>query len=205
MAYWWVAPLVAGAVKTGIDAYTGYQKGKAQQSKIDDLSKITPEERDYVKRQRGIAEGGDPMIDQMYNQQRGRVIGDIRQGGAEARNLAVGQAVSQGLENSIISQELRRKADTSTLKQIGDASQRIAEANMRAQIGAKQSAQGSLDRFQLNRAQMLRNLGMQRPTNAGLSAEAWGTTMGGVVDAVGGLYDAKVGYNKAVAEGWIDG
>ena len=52
---WW---LIAQGAKMGMD----YLGGKAQQSKMKDLSKITPHERDYVKRQREIAESGDPLL-----------------------------------------------------------------------------------------------------------------------------------------------
>ncbi len=193
--YWWIVPLAQAAV-SGIQAYSGYQQGKAQQRKIDDLSKITPEERDYARRQRKIAEHGDPSVDALYQKQSNRVTSNIRQTGAAQRNMAVGQAVNQGLENSIISQELRRKADTATLKQVADSAERIAEANAAAQLDAKRGAQGRLDQFQLNRSSMLRNLAMQRPTDAGLEAQAIGTVGSGLVSAAAGAYS---GYQQMQA------
>ena len=179
---WWI-PGAVSAVKTAYGAYSNFKKGKAQQEKMRNLANITPEERDYVKRQRKIADAGDPQIDSMYKAQKQRVVGGIRQIGAEARSQAVGQAVSQGLENSIIAQELRRKADISTLKAVSDSSAQIAQANAQAQLNAKSQAQGRLDSFQLNRANQLRNIAMQTPTDAEIGYGAMDQLVPGLIDA----------------------
>ena len=47
----------------------GYLEGRKKQKQLDNLSKITPAERDYVKRQREIADSGDPRLANALNKQ----------------------------------------------------------------------------------------------------------------------------------------
>ena len=150
--YWWIIPAVTGMVKSGIDAYTGYKKGQSAErgrllrnKQIDDLSKITPAERDYVKRQKEISEFGDKNIDAVYDTQRTRAHSSIVQAGSQFRQKMVGQAISQGLENSIVAQELRSRADKDTLKNISETSSKIAEANAMAQLQANVLEQQVVD------------------------------------------------------------
>ena len=105
------------------------------------LAEVTPAERDYEKRRRDIIEKGDPLIQQAGN----KAIQTIRQQGQFNRQRATGQAIQQGLENSIVAQELRRRVDSDTLRSVAEQARSIASANEQA----KRRAEDDLERFQL--------------------------------------------------------
>ena len=180
---WW---LVAQGAKMGRD----YLGGKAKQSKMKDLSKITPHERDYVKRQREIAESGDPLLQDKL----GRQVGAIRQEGQFQRQRQFGTIARQGLENSIIADELRRRTDKGVMDQISEESGKIAEQNRLS----KQQAQGKLDDFNFRRDERLRQIAMQTPTDSELLLQAGQSAVGMGMDYLGNAeWDATGGEKDA--------
>ena len=147
----------------------GYLEGRRKQKQLDNLSKITPAERDYVKRQREIADSGDPRLANALNKQ----TSIIRQQGAFERSRIGGSLVRQGLENSIVADELRRKVDKGVMDKITEESGRIAEANRLAKI----QAEDNITNFNLKRDERLRQLAMK---SAGVSG---GSQLGNILQA----------------------
>jgi hypothetical protein len=129
-------PLPAWAVMAGAQAIGGIVKSQnaySQGQRNIDLAGITPSEREYMAKQKAIAKGGDPLI----NSQGQRAIQTVRQQGQFNQQRATGQAIGQGLENSIVAAELRRKVDKDTLRSVADQSRRMAEANILAKRQAE--------------------------------------------------------------------
>jgi hypothetical protein len=84
---------------------------------------------------------GDPLLNQEFNRQ----VGTIRQQGVFNRQRAQGQAIQQGLENSIVAQELRRRVDKDVLTSVAEQARQLAIANARA----KRQAEGEVEQMNL--------------------------------------------------------
>jgi len=141
------------------------QRGLA--SKITDLSQVTPNERDYIKRQEEIMKGGDPFQNQLMREQMNRVVGNIRQTGAENLQRAEGGIIGQGMENSIVASEIRRKVNKDTLRNIGEQSRRISAENRMAQEQTKRQAEERMYNMQFRTDDRIRGAEMQ---SAGIRA-----------------------------------
>ena len=153
-AFPWMAALSAGStILGGVGQMFGASRQADRQSayaqQIQDLSGVTPSEREYMKRQRAIAKGGDPLQNRLMQEQMNRVVGNIRQTGAENLQRTEGSIIGQGMENSIVAAELRRKTSGETMKNIAEQSRRISEANRVAQERTKQAAEDRLLQMQM--------------------------------------------------------
>ena len=140
-------PLVMGAIAVGSGALKmrGAQRAHSNQlSAYRRMSEVTPAEREYQEHLRKISEGGDPFQNQMMREQMNRVIGNIRQTGAEQLQRTEGSIIGQGMENSIVAQELRRKVDKDTMRSIAEQSRRISAENRAQQERTKREAQDRL-------------------------------------------------------------
>jgi len=135
--------LMAGS--KGIQAIGSHISGNAQAGRMNkyatDLSKVTPNERDYIKRQEDIAKDGDPFQNQLMQEQMNRTMGNIRQTGSENLQRAEGGIIGQGMENSIVASEIRRKVNKDTLRNVGEQSRRISAENRLAQERTKREAE----------------------------------------------------------------
>jgi hypothetical protein len=110
--------------------------GKSRRNQIAGLrklSEVTDAERDYEKRRQDIIKGGDPLI----NQAGRSAIQTIRQQGRFNQQRATGQVIQQGLEDSIVAQELRRKVDADTLRSVAEQARQMALANAEAKRRAE--------------------------------------------------------------------
>ena len=121
-----------GALKGVLSAYSARREGLRNIR----LSQITPSEREYIKQQQQIAEQGDPNIQSKFN----RIIGGLRQQGQFAQQRVTGNIISQGLENSIIASDIRRRTDQTTMRSIAEQSQMLAEQNRVAKQQAEDRA-----------------------------------------------------------------
>ena len=140
-------PLIMGAlgVAKGVtDAWGKEQQRKSQRRAYQTMSEITPSEREYQDHLRKVAKGGDPFQNQMMQEQMNRVVGNIRQTGAEQLQRTEGSIIGQGMENSIVAQELRRKVDKDTMRSIAEQSRRISAENRMQQEMTKRDAQNRL-------------------------------------------------------------
>ena len=135
--------IMAGAsIVGGISKAIGGERArKSQIAGLRKLSEVTPAERAYEKRRQDIIKGGDPLINQMGQQ----AIQTIRQQGQLGRQRATGQAIQQGLENSIVAQELRRKVDKDVLRSVAEQARSMAFANQKA----KRQAEDELEKYRL--------------------------------------------------------
>ncbi len=133
-------------IMAGISAFKAigdYQSHKSQIAGLRELKDVTPAERAYEKRRQEIMKTGDPLINQAGNE----AIGVVRQQGQFNLQRATGQAINQGLENSIVAQELRRKVDADTLRGVAKQAREMALANAQA----KRSAENELEAFNMNK------------------------------------------------------
>ena len=140
-------PLIMGALGVGkavAGAIGTENQRKAQRRAFQTMSEITPAEREYQKHLRKVAEGGDPSQNQLMNEHMNRVIGNIRQTGQANLQRAEGSIIGQGLENSIVASELRRKVDKDTMRSIAEQSRRISAQNLARQEATKRQAQDRL-------------------------------------------------------------
>ena len=140
-------PLIMGALGVGkavAGAIGAENQRKAQRRAFQTMSEITPAEREYQKHLRKVAEGGDPSQNQLMNEHMNRVIGNIRQTGQANLQRAEGSIIGQGLENSIVASELRRKVDKDTMRSIAEQSRRISAQNLARQEATKRQAQDRL-------------------------------------------------------------
>ena len=125
-------------------------KANALRAFYKDAGEITDTERDIMDRQQKIIEEGDPMANQLYQEELSRVTGAIRGQGTQGIQRAQGQAIQQGLEGSIVARDLVRQTDRDTLKLLSETARDMALKNQREQMGFKRDAQGRLDRLNLS-------------------------------------------------------
>ena len=141
------------ALQAGGSILQGLQNKKA----INEAKKMTPAERQYQERMEKRALSGDPQ----YEQKRSRAMSGIRNVAQEAQGQNIQQAMQMGLQDSVIAQELRLRTDTKTMKQISDTSIQMAEKNQQI----KDQAQDSLDQFNMQRDERIRQLNLQATQN----------------------------------------
>ena len=160
---WWL-PAAGSALKAvigGISADRQRSRSDKLMAKLQNLANATPSEREYIKKQREIAEGGDPFQNQMMQEQMNRVVGNIRQTGAENMQRTEGSIIRQGMESSIVASELRRKTADVTLRNIAEQSRRIAAENRVAQERTKREAEEKALRMQMGVDDRRRGVNMQ--------------------------------------------
>ena len=161
-------PLIMGglAVASGIAGAIGKEKDRKNQiSGLRKLSQVTPAERAYEKRRQDIIKGGDPLINEAGQE----AIQTVRQQGQFGRQRAQGQAINQGLENSIVAQELRRKVDKDVLRSVAGQARKMALANAQA----KRGAENDLERFNMGIDDRKRGIDSQIAGIGGY--DKWGT------------------------------
>lgn len=166
----WALMAGASAIKSGLNWYSGNKQADRQRgfaNKIGDLSKVTENERGYIKRQREIMEGGDPFQNQLMKEQMNRVVGNIRQTGAENLQRAEGSIIGQGMETSIVASEIRRKVNKDTMRSVAEQSRRITAENRMAQERTKRQAEERMYNMQFRTDDRIRGAGMQ---SAGIRA-----------------------------------
>jgi len=134
-------PLILSVGQAVYGAYSKNQDRKNQIAGLRKLAEVTPSERAYEKRRQDIIKSGDPLI----NEAGRKGVQTIRQQGQFNRQRAQGQAISQGLENSIVAQELRRKVDKDVLRAVAEQARKMALLNARA----KRGAENDLERYQM--------------------------------------------------------
>lgn len=157
--------LVAGAVAKGLGSLIGGSRARRQarrarrQQKAANLKaynaakKRTPEEMQYVQRMQQRSQQGALDVPQLQSDVSRGAWSQARQ----AQQEQEGQMAMKGMEGSIVADELRRKTDTDTMRMVADQAQKISMANEQTKL----QAQGSLDQYQMQRADYLRQIGSQ--------------------------------------------
>ena len=163
---------------------------------LNKAMEMTPQEQKYFDRLSKESTKGDPYL---FEQQQLRTQ-PIHQQGQFARQRATGQAIQQGLENSIVANELRRQVDSDTLKQLAKESDKLALHNKQY----KRKAQQREDSARMQRAGRLQQLALQQ---ANLSADHQMQMAGldaqseiGQAQAMSNLYTA----GTSIAGGYYD-
>ena len=160
---WWL-PAAGSALKAvigGISADRQRSRSDKLMGKLQNLANATPSEREYIKKQRQIAEGGDPFQNQLMQEQMNRVVGNIRQTGADNMQRTEGSIIRQGMESSIVASELRRKTADTTLRHVAEQSRRIAAENRVTQERTKREAEEKALRMQMGVDDRMRSANMQ--------------------------------------------
>ena len=176
----WAIMAGVGTAKAGIDAYSQNRQISRAKQVASDLSQVTPSERDYIKRQRQIAEGGDPLLERQF--QRG--ISATRQQGQVAQQRVTGSLIQQGLENSIVASEIRRKVSQDVMRSIAGQARELADRNMMAKRQAEENilrTQMGIDQRGLESKRMLAQL----PTRGEQAASLLGNLAGVGMTAAG--------------------
>jgi hypothetical protein len=207
----WALMAGASVIKAGVNYYSGNKQADRQRglaNKITDLSKVTPNERGYIERQRKIAEGGDQSQNQLMREQMNRVMGNIRQTGSENLQRAEGSIIGQGLEKSIVASEIRRKVQKDTLKNIGEQSRRISAENRVAQERTKREAEERMFQMQQGVDARVRGAGMQ---SAGIRSQiqsrnerAW-QQLGSIASAGAEAYIGGIDTTPSALDQWQSG
>jgi len=194
-------PLIMGAlgVAKGVtDAWGKEQQRKSQRRAYQTMSEITPSEREYQDHLRKVAQGGDPFQNQMMQEQMNRVVGNIRQTGAEQLQRTEGSIIGQGMENSIVAQELRRKVDKDTMRSIAEQSRRISAENRMQQEMTKRDAQNRL--FQSTMQTDAREQQMNANI-AQLGGYDWSNRLGSLVNIASAGIEGYVGAGGDFGQG----
>ena len=123
------------------------EKGKAEalRAAYTQTGEITDTEQGIMDRQERILREGDPMAQQLYQDELSRATGAIRGQGTQAMQRTLGHVVGSGLEGSIVARELVRQTDRDTLKALSETARDLAIQNKREQMQYRREAQGRLD------------------------------------------------------------
>jgi hypothetical protein len=158
------------------DAYGAEKKRKSEKRRIsgqlsalNNLAEITPSERGYVQRRRDIMSSGDPLLNQEFNRQ----VGTIRQQGVFNRQRAQGQAIQQGLEGSIVAQELRRKVDQDVLTSVAEQARQLALANAKAKRTAESELESMNMKLDARKQDIAYRKGMLKADSDALGGYGW--------------------------------
>tara|TARA_B110000467_G_scaffold157979_1_gene173464 strand:+ start:309 stop:896 length:588 start_codon:yes stop_codon:yes gene_type:complete len=168
-----------GMAKAASSAYGKEQDRKnnvnalnTKKKALENLANVTPSERRYVRKKREIAAKGDPLL----KAQSAETTQAIKQVGSDNRMASMGQSVSQGLENSVVAQELRRRVDKDTLSQVAKEARMLAAKNAKA----KQMAELDIEKMNMKTDDRRRDVnykkGMVDAEIAGVGGyDRWGT------------------------------
>ena len=140
---WWLKPVISGAI--GLIS--------ANQRKAPPKYQRTAEEQNMLNRLESKAKDGFD-VDARIRQQ-SRPLLDVAQ---NSKDQAMGRAISSGMQNSIITDELMRKIDRNTQERVTSMSEQIAMQNQ----SYKDQAQTSIDNFYMNESQRMRQSDEQR-------------------------------------------
>tara|TARA_R100001443_G_scaffold19178_1_gene30558 strand:+ start:3627 stop:4301 length:675 start_codon:yes stop_codon:yes gene_type:complete len=181
---WWLKPVISGAIgMIGANqqkAPPKYKRTEAEQSMVNSL-------------QDKMRDGFD--VDARVRQQT-RPLFDASQ---HSKDQAMGRAISSGMQNSIITDELMRKVDRNTQERVTSISEQIAIQNQQY----KDQAEGNLNNFIMNEGNAQRQSDAQQTQfqNQKRQAQwgAFGDMVGGLVDAspIGGAYNQAMQSNEA--------
>tara|TARA_R110002020_G_scaffold168040_2_gene356675 strand:- start:7338 stop:7958 length:621 start_codon:yes stop_codon:yes gene_type:complete len=123
---------------------------KMRSQAIKDAKYQSPEELAYVEKLQKRSVYGNENLQQQKN----LALQPIRSMGQQTKQQAVGQAIRQGLENSVIASDIRARLDAKTQSQLSQVSEKIALMNEQY----KQQQEQSLDKYHLSRADRIRNI-----------------------------------------------
>ena len=213
MAVKGIGSLIGGARKRKSLVRKRRAQMRANKASYEAAKQRTPEELQYVQRMQQRSQHGSMDVPQLQSDLSRGAWSQARQ----AQQAQEGQMVMKGMEGSIVADEIRRKTDTDTMRMVSEQAQRIAMANAQTKL----QAQGSLDQYQLKRADYLRQIGAKYHQNKGniqadyyqrksdVQQQTWtslGDTISNVMGAIGTYQQDKFGNFGGISdpEGYID-
>ncbi len=183
----WIVPLLKQAVPLLTQAVPAIASGvgqarqlSRQRKALDVAGQETEGQIKYRQKLEERAQTGDPMLQLEAR----KTISGLRQAGREAQTAITGRMISRGLENSIITEELRKRQTGQTLAQISEQAERFAILNTKA----KQGYEDQLMQYNINRDQKLQNIAMQRAgmaTGGDIALQVGGQLVGAGLSAYG--------------------
>ena len=159
---WLAAAYVGSKIVKGIGATSRRKKQvealkkqrKAQMKALDQASQMTAEEQAALSRMQRGAEEGTMDVDAL-NQQMAQPL--YQQGEAQEA-MQQAQITQQGLEGSIIAQDVSRKIGADVRASIAEQARQIAFANEKTKADAERRLQDA----KMRRGQLLREIAMKR-------------------------------------------
>ena len=167
---------------------------KERLKQLDAMSQMSAEERRAMDRMRKGAEQGTMDVAKL-NQQMAQPI--YQQGEAQEAQ-AMQKITQQGLEGSIIAQDVSRKIGSDVRASIAEQARQIAMDNERT----KADAARRLSQAQMQRGQLLREIAMKRQ---GAISDADIAQMRSKQDFASGLYSAGADLATGVISNELDG
>lgn len=155
------------------------EQKKARLKQLDAMSQMSAEERRAMDRMRKGAEQGTMDVEALNRQ----MAQPIYQQGEAQEAQAMQKITQQGLEGSIIAQDVSRKIGSDVRASIAEQARQIAMDNERT----KADAARRLSQAQMQRSQLLREIAMKRQ---GAISDADIAEMRSKQDFASGLYSA---------------
>lgn len=138
-------------------AQKNYQTQTKMLAKVQrEGTRLGPHEAQALQRLEKGAREGTMDVEGLTQQ----TTAPVYQAGAESKQQAQGQVITQGLEGSIVAQEIARKIDTGTMQTIATQARQIALANEATKAQVSQA----LTTAQLSRAERLKQIAMNYET-----------------------------------------
>tara|TARA_R100001594_G_scaffold105643_1_gene140208 strand:+ start:122 stop:829 length:708 start_codon:yes stop_codon:yes gene_type:complete len=192
----WIIPLASQVVPALASGLSQTRQLKRQRKALDIAGQETEGQIKYRQRLEERAQTGDPMLQLEAR----KAMSGLRQVGREAQTAITGRMISRGLENSIITEELRKRQTGQTLAQISEQAERFAILNAKA----KQGYEDQLMQYNISRDQKLQNIAMQR---AGMATKGdIALQIGGQLVGAGlGSYGSVVGKENEALLGQAQG
>ena len=172
--------LATSLVGSAVSGYSARRQAKKQRSQaLKDAKYQTPEELEYVNKMRKRSQYGMDNIGEIRNQ----AIQPMFQQGEQAQVRATGNIIRQGMENSIVANEIRSKIDSNTQTQISDMALKVAQMNKQY----KEGQEARLDNYNLERANRIRGITSQANDryNSAIAGTGIGDIIGGALGSVG--------------------
>ena len=183
---WWLKPVISGAIgligANQQKAPPKYQRTADEQTMVNSLQ---DKMRDGFDSDARIRQQTRPLLDSAQH----------------SKDQAMGRAISSGMQNSIITDELMRKVDRNTQERVTSISEQIAMQNQQY----KDQAEGNLNNFYMNEGNAKRQSESARVSaNNQKKANQWSAIGGmasGLMDAspsIGGAYNKRITENSGV-------
>ena len=176
----WIVPFLAQAVPAIASGINQSNQLKRQRTALNTAEQETGSQIKYRQRLEERSQTGDPMLQLEAR----KAMSGLRQVGREAQTAITGRMISRGLENSIITEELRKRQTGQTLAQISEQAERFAILNAKA----KQGYEDQLMQYNISRDQKLQNIAMQREgmaTGGDIALQVGGQLLGAGLGAYG--------------------
>ena len=184
--------LISSAIKRKQEKKAIKKQKEASLKQLDLASQMTAEEQQAMARMRRGAEQGTMDVERL-NQQMAQPL--YQQGEAQEAQ-AMQRITQQGLEGSIIAQDVSRKIGSDVRASIAQQARQIAMDNERT----KAEAARRLSQAQMRRGQLLREIAMKRQ---GVKDDASLAQLISRQALTSGLVDAATGFATSAAENYV--